>query len=42
MKRAQGARNVVGPEEIDAALELVPAAVNRLREIAPAYAGTLG
>jgi cysteine desulfurase len=29
-------------EEIDAALELVPAAVNRLREIAPAYAGTLG
>jgi cysteine desulfurase len=29
-------------EEIDAALELVPAAVSRLRELAPINAGTLG
>src|SRR5271170_7691026 len=29
-------------DEIDAALELVPAAVNRLRELAPVNAGTLG
>ena len=29
-------------EEIDAALELVPAAVSRLRELAPVNAGTLG
>ncbi|MFY9938729.1 MAG: cysteine desulfurase family protein [Silvibacterium sp.] len=29
-------------EEVDAALELVPAAVSRLRELAPVNAGTLG
>jgi cysteine desulfurase len=29
-------------EEIDFALETIPAAVNRLREISPVYAGTLG
>ena len=29
-------------QEVDAALDLVPAAVARLREIAPLHAGTLG
>jgi cysteine desulfurase len=28
--------------EVDAALEMIPAAVSRLRELAPVNAGTLG